>query len=247
MSGKDGKRKNLPLPSILSNIRNAGKSSMYTAPSKIEMQSLIQDENVVSPTNKVSALKRVSSKGMLIFDKIQNIPLFDKANRPRFRRRDRRKGFKVELPPKFLLYTIFVFIVLPLIMGIMFIVRQITYGKIIEDEEHPLHKKTKHIYRPLNQTMGSNSTTSGNTTRVIGASNNTIDNTHTLIENDFGNATVQIDANNITTADDSVNVPEVIQHENTTSNAINLQSVKLLDMNMDIDKSRNSTVGNHTL
>ena len=244
MSGKDGKGKNLPLPSILSNIRNLGKSSMYTAPSKIEMQSLIPDENVVNPTNKMSTLKRVSSKGMLIFDKMQNIPLFDKANRPRFRRRDRRKGFKVELPPKFLLYTIFVFIVLPLIMGIMFIVRQITYGKIIEDEEHPLHKKTKHIYRPLNQTMESNSTTSGNATRIIGASNNTV----VSIESGFGNATVQIDGNNITKADDNVNVAEAIKQENATGNdSSNLQLVNTVDPNIDIGSSRNATISNSTL
>lgn len=246
MSGKDGKGKNLPLPSILSNIRNAGKSSMYTAPSKIEMQSLITDENAVSPSNKMSTLKRVSSKGMLIFDKMQNIPLFDKANRPRFRRRDRRKGFKVELPPKFLLYTIFVFIVLPLIMGIMFIVRQITYGKIIEDEEHPLHKKMKHIYRPLNQTMGSNSTRSGNATRIIGASNNTIE--KFFIESDFGNATVQIDGNNITKADDNANVAKVIKQENTTSNdSSNLQLLNTVDTNIDIDSSGNASVSNSTL
>ena len=70
------------------------------------------------------------------------MPMFER-NKNRFQRRERgrRRGFQVDLPPKFILYTIFVFIVLPLILGSFFLMRQVFFESLKEDESHPLHKK----------------------------------------------------------------------------------------------------------
>lgn len=86
------------------------------------------------------------------------MPMFDKG-RSRIRSRSSNKrskrGFKVDLPPKFLLYTIFVFIVFPLILGGFFLVKQILFGSLQEDETHPLHKKKPRVSPATNLTDSS--------------------------------------------------------------------------------------------
>ena len=71
------------------------------------------------------------------------MPMFER-NRNRFRgrrERGRGRGFKVDLPPKFIIYTIFIFIILPLVLGSFFLIKQVLFGSLKEDESHPLHKK----------------------------------------------------------------------------------------------------------
>jgi len=95
---------------------------------------------------------RIKSKSVHRFlgalDAIQAMPLFEK-HKHRFQRRDKKnrgkRGFTVEVPPKILLYTIFVFIILPLLLASFFLVRLIFFGSPKEDELHPLHKKQPHL------------------------------------------------------------------------------------------------------
>mmetsp|Transcript_5030 Transcript_5030/g.9563 ORF Transcript_5030/g.9563 Transcript_5030/m.9563 type:complete len:249 (-) Transcript_5030:1059-1805(-) len=152
------KRKNIPLPSLFSNIRNAGRSSLRPLeiePLMSELSSSPPSPSHILPTSK----RRNASSLSLLFDKVQAMPLFDKSRTriPLSHSNKRNKrGFKVDLPPKFLLYTICVFFVLPLVLGGFFIVKQILFGSLQEDEAHPLHRKKPHLHTGGNMTNSSN-------------------------------------------------------------------------------------------
>lgn len=153
MSDKD-KRKNLPLPSILSSIRNVGRSSIFQQQEQTRLHVSQRNEfkplmtEAASPLDSKASVGSSPSKRRLpshvsrFFEKVQSMPMFER-NKNRFQRRERgrRRGFQVDLPPKFILYTIFVFIVLPLILGSFFLMRQVFFESLKEDESHPLHKK----------------------------------------------------------------------------------------------------------
>lgn len=147
-----GKGKPAPLPSILSSIRNAGRAQIYQQ--QQEVQPLMIDTESHSQSQSPSFLRRNKSMTR-IFERVQSMQLFEN-NKKRFRKLrsrnfNRNRGFKVDLPPKFLLYTIFVFIILPLLLGAFFLVRTVLSGELKEDEEHPLHKKHPH-FRARNHT-----------------------------------------------------------------------------------------------
>lgn len=151
MSGKDKGR--IALPSMLSSIRNAGRSSLY---SQHEVQPFVTEPSPISPQNQ--NLPRTKSINAFI-NNVQSMPLFER-NKQRFTKRisSRRlgkKGFKVDLPPKFILYIIFIFIVLPLLLGSFFLMRQILFGALKEDESHPLHKKQPHLRNKNDTQIGS--------------------------------------------------------------------------------------------
>ncbi len=148
------KKKNgsVPLPSILSNIRNAGRSSnMYQ---KNEVQPLMVDsgaETSSPPPSHSNTIRRNKSMTQL-FERVQAMEVYQKG-RQRIRRlgqRNRARGFQVDLPPKFLVYTIMVFIILPLLLGSFFLARTILFEGLKEDASHPLHKKQPHW--PTNST-----------------------------------------------------------------------------------------------
>lgn len=153
MSDKD-KRKNLPLPSILSSIRNVGRSSIFQQQEQTRLHVSPRHEfkplmteaasppDSKAPVGSIPSTRRIASNVSRFFEKVQSMPMFER-NRNRFQRRERgrRRGFQVDLPPKFILYTIFVFIILPLILGSFFLMKQVFFGSLKEDESHPLHKK----------------------------------------------------------------------------------------------------------
>lgn len=100
-----------------------------------------------------SSIRRNKSMTRL-FERVQAMEVFQK-NKQRIRRlrqRNRGRGFKVDLPPKFLMYTIFIFIILPLLLGSFFLARTVLFGSLKEDESHPLHKKQPHLRKPNNIT-----------------------------------------------------------------------------------------------
>jgi len=157
MSDQD-KRKNLPLPSMLSNLRNVGRSSIYQqeptrASPRYEIQPLMIESSPPAATNNITSARRIGNHVYRFFDNVQNMPVFER-NKNKFRRRERgrRKGFKVDLPPKFIIYTILIFIVLPLILGSFFLVMQLS-GSLKEDESHPLHKKQLRFRSNTNSTQ----------------------------------------------------------------------------------------------
>lgn len=156
-----GKNASVPLPSILSNIRNAGRSSaLYQQNNngQTEMQPLMIDGSEArSSTHTIHRSNSVNQ----MFEKFQSMEVFKRSKQRvrRLRQRHRVRGFQVDLPPKFLVYTIMVFIILPLLMGSFFLARTVIFGSLKEDEEHPLHKKMPRIRKPIseqsqNQTSG---------------------------------------------------------------------------------------------
>jgi hypothetical protein len=199
------KGKNLPLPSIFSNIRNAGRSSIFQqhdATSRnrpLEIEPLVSELSSLppSPSSIPSSKRRNTSSFSFLLDKVQSMPMFDKS-RSRIRSRSSKRskrGFKVDLPPRFLLYTIFVFIVCPLVLGGFFLVKQILFGSLQEDETHPLHKKKPHLY------TGANVTNNSYTSNVVTGDNMTESTSNQRLQNSESSAEKELESHNLLQTD----------------------------------------------
>lgn len=160
------KNKSAPLPSMLSSIRNAGRSATLdgriNTNRSIELQPLFteNEENQSashpsSPTYGGRNIKKIIERfGLGSISALGNARL-----RLRKRRLKPRK-FSVKLPNRFILYFTVIFFVAPLSFGLTLLVKILLFGSQKEDPEHPLHRKQFTRKSVINSTVDSISTSS---------------------------------------------------------------------------------------
>lgn len=160
------KNKSAPLPSMLSSIRNAGRSATLDGRINtnrgIELQPLFteNEENqsashTSSPTYGGRNIKKIIERfGLGSISALGNARL-----RLRKRRLKPRK-FSVKLPNRFILYFTVIFFVVPLSLGLTLLVKILLFGSQKEDPEHPLHRKHFTRNNVINSTVDSASTPS---------------------------------------------------------------------------------------
>lgn len=139
--------KSKPLPSILAQMRNATRSmttqtdersSRFNTNNANETRSLID-----TPTsrNQIPSYSRSSSTAVQRLLNLLNSSgkPYSRSKKSKYSKLD--QGFQVNLPPRFILYIILIFIVLPLVIGSIFLTKQLLFGTLKEDEFHHLRKK----------------------------------------------------------------------------------------------------------
>jgi hypothetical protein len=137
MSGKSK-----PLPSILAQMRNATLSMSRAEDRSSRFNTTIETQNLID----TPSLSRSTSTAVQRLLNLLNSSGRTYARSKKTTKRKLDQGFHVQLPSKFLVYTILIFIVLPLVLGSIFLIKQLLFGTLKEDEFHHLRKKE--IVRP---------------------------------------------------------------------------------------------------
>lgn len=145
MSGKSK-----PLPSILAQMRNATLSVSRADDRSSRFNTTNETKNLIDNTPSLSrnqlSLARSTSTAVQRLLNVLNSSGRTYARSKKSTKRKLDQGFHVQLPSKFLIYTILIFIVLPLVLGSIFLIKQLLFGTLKEDEYHHLRKKE--IVRP---------------------------------------------------------------------------------------------------
>lgn len=144
MSGKSK-----PLPSILAQMRNATLSMSRADDRSSRFNTTNETQNLIdtpSLSRNQASLSRSTSTAVQRLLNLLNSSGRTYARSKKSTKRKLDQGFHVQLPSKFLVYTILIFIVLPLVLGSIFLIKQLLFGTLKEDEFHHLRKKE--IVRP---------------------------------------------------------------------------------------------------
>lgn len=138
--------KSNPLPSILAQMRNATRSMTTQTDERSSRYNHNANEtrNLIDASTSRNQIPLYSKSSSTAVQRL--LILLNSSGKPYSRSKKSKnskldQGFQVNLPPRFILYTILIFIVLPLVIGSIFLTKQLLFGTLKEDEFHHLRKK----------------------------------------------------------------------------------------------------------
>lgn len=186
--------KSKPLPSILAQMRNATRSISMANPNASGITSTNESRGLVEPSS--SFIKSPSSYSKQASSAVSRLlSVLNSSSRTNLKSKKQKSSkfdhrFHVTLPQNFLIYTILVFIVLPLTIGSIFLIKQLLFGIVREDETHHLRKKEVVHLRPSAETVENVSSNVNSTVNFAEKDKNTVD----PISKDLGNSTAKVDS-----------------------------------------------------
>jgi hypothetical protein len=116
----------------------------------IEMRPLRKSPTGTSTTSSTSS----TSSAQQLIDRLRSNAGWDPRTRfsnSRNKKRNKKSRFAVDIPPRLIFHLIIVFFLIPLTLGMLFVIKALVFG-LKEDEQHPLHKKlpqSHHVVKHL--------------------------------------------------------------------------------------------------